>query len=427
HVRDAAGCVRHTLVSVTQPATLTVSIATTDVSCFGGSNGSAISTVNGGTGPYTYLWSTGAITPVVSGLIAGNYSVVVKDAAGCEATASAAINAPDSLSILAAVTKPNCDSLCNGAISVQVSGGTLPYGFQWSNGSVAANQQQLCAGTYTLTVTDANGCVRSLSITLDQPDALTADAGPDKTLCKTGTLLLRGTASNAAASYRWTSTSGISSDSSTVRIDQPGSYFLEVSRNNCVGRDTVVITQTTNDLKAEFVASSQAFKDSIFSIINISSPAPDSVRWVLPNAASVLIISQDKNLAELIFRDTGTFTVSMIVRSGECEKTVEDRIFVIEGQPFQPVAGNPRRAYIQQFTIGPNPNDGKFTVHIELEEKGPVRLRILSLDSGGTRDDSQSDGEKVYDLAYDIAIPAGQYLLLLETAQGSQSLKLTLR
>ena len=136
----------------------------TDVSCFGGSDGSLDLTAFGGTVPYTYLWSNAATTEDLTGLPAGTYTVTITDANGCTATASTTINQP-AAALTASTTQ--VDVLCygdaTGSVDLTVSGGTIAYSYLWSNAATTEDITSLTAGTYTVTVTDANGCTTKAS------------------------------------------------------------------------------------------------------------------------------------------------------------------------------------------------------------------------------------------------------------------------
>jgi large repetitive protein len=149
----------------------------TNVLCFGGVNGTATVTASGGTTPYTYAWSpAGGTNATGTGLSAGNYTVVVTDAASNTATATVAITQPTQMII---TSSSSSDELCygdvNGYLDVNIIGGTPPYTYLWNpSGGTNTIASALSAGTYTLTVTDDNGCTASFTATITQPPVLTA-------------------------------------------------------------------------------------------------------------------------------------------------------------------------------------------------------------------------------------------------------------
>ncbi|NRB50110.1 MAG: T9SS type A sorting domain-containing protein [Saprospiraceae bacterium] len=108
---------------------------------------------------YTYLWSNGATTPTISGLTVGTYSVTVTDEFGCTGTTSGTITEPDSLKATVALTQnASSGSGDDGILTASATGGTTMYTYNWSNGATTAENTGLSSGTYTVTITDQNGC-----------------------------------------------------------------------------------------------------------------------------------------------------------------------------------------------------------------------------------------------------------------------------
>ncbi|MEL6925204.1 MAG: hypothetical protein AAFO94_14245, partial [Bacteroidota bacterium] len=149
----------------------------TNVNCFGDNTGAIDLAVTGGVTPYTYAWSNSATTEDINGLAAGNYTVTVTDANGDTASETFAVSQPASaLSFsLGTVNDESAANANDGSIDINVSGGTTPYTFAWSNGATTEDLSGLAAGTYTVTITDANGC--SLS-----PAAITVDGNNNPAL-----------------------------------------------------------------------------------------------------------------------------------------------------------------------------------------------------------------------------------------------------
>jgi gliding motility-associated-like protein len=175
-VTDANGCssISNTAISSTSPLTFVSSKV--DVLCYGGNNGTATINVTSGVGPFVYNWSGGvSITNVATSLTAGNYNVTITDANACSASGSIVITQPTQINIITqSLSNATCFGLCNGSISVNTSGGTPGYNYLWPNASVLSSLSNLCAGTYIVTVTDANSCTLSHSVLITQPLALSA-------------------------------------------------------------------------------------------------------------------------------------------------------------------------------------------------------------------------------------------------------------
>ncbi|MEI6123548.1 MAG: gliding motility-associated C-terminal domain-containing protein [Bacteroidota bacterium] len=160
-VTDSVLCSKTDTVVITQPSVLNAQMSAIHrVACFGGNNGSASVSVSGGTLPYTYTWSGGTSAGnSVTSLSFGNYTVTLTDNHGCDTTISFTINQPPLLALSLAETNETCINNCNGSITATVNGGTLPYTYHWNNlGSTTNAINNLCAGNYSITITDSNNC-----------------------------------------------------------------------------------------------------------------------------------------------------------------------------------------------------------------------------------------------------------------------------
>jgi hypothetical protein len=156
------------------PPPVSVSITnSTNVSCFGGSDGSATASASGGATPYTYNWSNGATGATASGLSAGAYTVTVTDANNNTASDNVTITQPTAVSVTASSTNASCPGATDGTASASASGGTPGYTYSWSNGATGSNISGLGAGTYTVIATDANGCTANASVTIIEGAGIT--------------------------------------------------------------------------------------------------------------------------------------------------------------------------------------------------------------------------------------------------------------
>ncbi|TXK71954.1 T9SS type A sorting domain-containing protein [Mesonia sp. K4-1] len=208
-VTDANGCTTTASATVTEPTALSASATITNVSCNGGSDGSIDLTVTGGTAPYTYVWNNTATTEDMTGLTAGTYDVTVTDANGCTTTASATVTEPTALSAATIATNVSCNGGSDGTVDLTVTGGTAPYTYAWSNTATTEDMTGLTAGTYNVTVTDANGCTTTASATVTEPTALSASAIATDVSCNAGndgTVDLTVTGGTAPYTYSWSNT-----------------------------------------------------------------------------------------------------------------------------------------------------------------------------------------------------------------------------
>lgn len=173
-VTDGAGCQAATFALIIEPALLVVdSVSVKNAACFGGNNGTATVFAKGGTLPYSYSWSDaqGQITQKATNLVAGVYSVTVTDGKGCSAVSTATVSSPSAVNIsFSNVIPEKCADACDGAATVQASGGAGPYNFLWEDPSLpdgSATVTNLCPGSYLVTVQDFAGCTMTDKVTID--------------------------------------------------------------------------------------------------------------------------------------------------------------------------------------------------------------------------------------------------------------------
>lgn len=174
NVVDSLGCSFILQTVITEPLSPLSSVLTVDdVLCAGNSTGNINLTVSGGTSPYSYTWNNGANTQNLSNLSAGTYIVIIEDANNCTLRDTGIISEPQApLAGQLLVQNLTCNASNDGVITSDISGGTPPYSYQWSNADTNAVNQNLSVGNYDVTITDANACELILSATLTEPTPL---------------------------------------------------------------------------------------------------------------------------------------------------------------------------------------------------------------------------------------------------------------
>ena len=230
-VTDANGCPASTSITITEPTQVVAASSAGTILCNGGTTTVVVS-ATGGVGPYT---GTGSF---VRG--AGTYTFNVTDANGCPASTEITISQPVPLEIsLTTNQRVSCNNDCNGVILSSVSGGTPSYSYLWSTGATSPNITNLCAGTYTLTVTDSNGCEAvSSEEELDNPAPILSasivaeeDSNCEDDICD-GSIVVTVTGGEPLYSYQWTEgTSGVSSGEISLNGICEGFYELLITDN----------------------------------------------------------------------------------------------------------------------------------------------------------------------------------------------------
>lgn len=258
-ITDAKACSKTASVTITQPATaLTSSVTTTTTNC-GAATGTANATATGGTGTYTYTWSNGKTTANITGLAANTYTAIVTDANGCTSTTVA--NVLNTGAPTASVTSTNvtgCFGGKNGSATVSATGGTGALTYSWNTSPVqtTATATGLVAGTYSVKVTDANGCIVISSAIITQPTAIISSATSVKaSTCTAGDGSLSVTVSGGSSPYTYLWSNG--KTAATITGLLAGNYTLTITDSksctiavvdtvNCVAAALVVTTSVVN-------------------------------------------------------------------------------------------------------------------------------------------------------------------------------------
>ena len=164
------------------PEELVSVITVVDDPCFESCDGVASVETEGGTAPYSYSWGP---NPYVSDQCMGSYNLIVTDNNGCTWSDNYIINQPPQIVINSwSVDDVTCFGLSNGEVSVQASGGTGSLTYQWSNGHSGSTINNVQAGNYNLTITDANGCSLVSEYTVQQPAGESASSAVDRAKCR---------------------------------------------------------------------------------------------------------------------------------------------------------------------------------------------------------------------------------------------------
>lgn len=251
NVTDGMGCIRTQVGILSQPPAINATGATTNVSCWGLNNGAISLTTTGGTPPYVYNWlPNGETTANISNLIDGVYTCNIQDANGCGASYSFAITQPSALtSSVATQSNPTCFGYTNGSAVVGASGGTSPFSYNWiPSGGTSPTATGIGAGNYSCTVTDANGCVSVTNVTLNQPTAITVNAGADVAICSGTATSLTSVTNGGSPGYtfNWAPSIGLGTPNTFNTTANPFSttnYTLTATdANGCNGSDNVMVT-----------------------------------------------------------------------------------------------------------------------------------------------------------------------------------------
>lgn len=249
-ITDSRGCTSGSISAmVSEPATaLTSTITGEDAQCNGVSDGNIDLSPSGGTSPYTFLWSNGAVTEDLTGIPAGTYNVTITDDNGCTTTNSFTINEPSAITSSLSKTDVSCFNGSDGSVTLTVNGGTPLYTYQWANAAstlvgTTQNLTNIPASTYFVTITDDNGCTHTDNITVTEPPLLTATLTPRDILChgdSTGRIDVVVNGGTPPYSFLW-SNGAITQNITNLKL---GDYYLTVTdAHGCTYYDSANISQ----------------------------------------------------------------------------------------------------------------------------------------------------------------------------------------
>ncbi len=288
-ITDSKGCTLTKTVTVATPAKISGTITKVDVSCNGGTNGSATVTASGGAGSYSYSWSpTGGNAATASGLSKGNYTVTIQDGNTCVYIASVTIDEPSVLTASISHTDILCNGGATGTATVVPSGGTGTYSYLWSpSGGTAATATGLATGTYSCKITDSNGCFVTRSIRIDEPAVLSATTSQiDATCMSAGQAAVNVSGGVGPYTYLW-SPSG-QTTAIVTGLNNGSHSCLITDSNGCTITKTFLIN-TTNTLTAT------ASKNDILcngtntgsaSVVPSGAPGPFTYVWAPTGGSS---------------------------------------------------------------------------------------------------------------------------------------------
>ena len=251
-VTDVSGCILIDTVEVTESdSVLAVTAIVSDLSCFQDNSGSILVSVSGGTGAYNYSWSNGETTSLISNLNAATYQLDVSDAAGCIVSNSFIVSEPLDLVYTLSSEDITCFGLSDGFTNIAVSGGILPYNYDWSGPANYASTDTsidfLSQGSYSIIVTDANNCFVTDSVFISEPTALVSVVDYSDPLCFNSSdgsidINVHGGIGPYTSSFGLFSPTVILPDSIFYQNLSSGSNILSViDANNCENSYTITL------------------------------------------------------------------------------------------------------------------------------------------------------------------------------------------
>lgn len=411
-VTDANGCQSQGTFVVSENNTVRTSFTVASAGCFNEATGAIDLTVSGGTAPYTYSWQHGPTTEDLTGLTSGIYRVTVTDNAGCSILTT--INVPKkSIQVTTEITHPLCSGDSTGSITVTPVDGSTTYTYTWSNGETTNTISDVPVGTYTVVVTDASGCSRTLSYTLTQPAPLTPTAIVSNSQCgDEGNFAvdLSVTGGKIPYTYRW-SNGAVTQDLANINS---GTYSIQITdANGCTtAKEVVVSSSSTSFICLIDQPASAPVCASVGNLLTTSIADAQQYQWSVSSSDNSWSISAGSSSSIVVYTagtpgSTATFTLT--VQKNGCTRTctyVTSNSCIIRdsnggGDPSSgdpcaegdtttvadtttPVQPAPEPAPVVQeaevsFRISayPNPFDKNLTFELTADKDDVVRLEIM--------------------------------------------------
>ena len=417
--------------SSTNPAV--TGITTTDVVCYGESNGTAtVQNYQYGSpsAPLTFTWSNGNAGLSASGYAKGTHYVTVTDTNNCSTVRYFDVVQPDSLKIAVVNSKmPRCFGYSDAFIEATGVGGVGGYRYLWSTGAETSVLSNVSKGDYGLLVTDANSCEVYGIYPVGEPEELEVDLGEDILMCPGNTRVIDG---QEFATHVWSTSQGEVSTERYFTVSKADSYFLEVADSTgCLAHDTIAVAIGNNALVADFLASSQVELTDTLMLFELSNMPLDSMRWDYSSSA-FLKVDGDVVLDYIIYLKTlskGIYNIDLYAYSGGCVSVATKQVEIVDDSGSNPdddgLGNNP---LIKEFTVNPNPNTGDFTATVKLREVADINLVLFSVASGLKANERFEYQLQDYSVPYNLVnLNSGVYLLIVKAGNERRQVKIVIQ
>jgi Zn-dependent metalloprotease len=302
-VTDALGCSSSATVNIAEPAALAVQLQATEPSCYGFNNGSVVPVVSGGTSAYNYQWNTGETTDSLEQIIAGMYLVTVTDVNNCSLSSSVVLSEPVLLTANTISLNVSCYAEANGAATVSVNGGTPGYTYVWSNSSNAEMLNNLTAGNYSVTITDAHNCIAVEIVTITEPDEiqLTVSSVSATDNQNNGSAAVTVSGGVAPYTYLW---AGAETTGSISNVNG-GTYTVTVTDANGCFKESVVTVSNQTGTGIETIKAGVS--------LNVyPNPASDKIHLTVNNCPAGYTYSLRNALGQTVLQDVSVFASEVV-------------------------------------------------------------------------------------------------------------------
>jgi gliding motility-associated-like protein len=315
-ITGANNCKATAIVTLTEPPLIVLTSSKTDANC-SASDGSVTINATGGVSPYTYAWSGGGSSATKTGVPSGSYTVTVTDKNACTMTAVVSVSDIGAPSVTATSTNVKCNGGNDGTASATATAGVTPYTYSWNSTPVqnTANATGLKMGTYVLTVTAANGCKATTSVTITEPPAIVLTTSSINESCgrSNGTATVMASGGTGAYTYLWSN----AQTSTTASGLSAGNYTVTVSDANGCSKTVTASPINIPGPKASFSFTDRCVNTPV-SFTNTSTPAGLSYSWDFGDSTTSVLANPVHT-----YSTAGNKSVKLLVTdAGGCKDSV---------------------------------------------------------------------------------------------------------
>lgn len=248
-VSDSLGCPKSLTVTIPDAPVFTVNPIVSNITCFGANNGSINLNLTGGIAPVALTWSDNSTSGLIrNNLPAGTYTATISDGTPCYIVRTFTIIEPLPVVLSANTTNAfNCTNANSGAIDLIVAGGTPPFTYSWSNGATTEDLINITSGNYLVTVTDANGCIKTAQYAITRPDPITVNVTTQTTFdCATHSVnqdfVAQASGGIPGYQFQWSSGTITGANNEIMHSNANGTVLLSVTDTyGCTATQTVVV------------------------------------------------------------------------------------------------------------------------------------------------------------------------------------------
>lgn len=440
-VTDANSCSATQTLTISEPAAIVATATQTNASC-GNTNGAASISASGGTGALNYSWTpSGGSAATALNLGVGVYTVTISDASACSVTETVNIGSNSTIVATATQTDVTCNGLSNGAANVSASGGTGALSYTWMpSGGNAAAAMNLAAGDYTVTISDANACSTTQTVTIAEPAAIVVSASSSSILCNGGVATITVSASGGSAPYlgvgTYTAAAGTytypvtdndgCTASTSFTVTEPAALGSSQTMTLCAGQSLTVgaNTYTATGTYTDVLTGISGCDSTVTTDLTVNLPidvtttstgasvsanaSPASYQWIDCNNGNSPIGGETGQ----VYTPAADGNYAVVVTVGTCSATSSCVMVLTTGIQELDNAS---------IDVYPNPNGGSFTVN--LRNSGSYVLQLSDVLGKTVLSQPAQQGKTLVNAQ---GLPEGVYTLTVSGANGVSTRRLVI-